>query len=724
MYLRLTESAEKIGGANRMIQETIRLIDRERFTILPCFIINRNRSESRQDEHGDLCGLPSFSLYGKRGFDACLLDRLGRLVEDHEIEVIHSHDYKSDLYAVLLKRKNPHLKLMTTLHGYIRNTFKSRVYVWLDRQLMRFFDRIIAVSSKTADEVKPAWKDKVTLLHNAIDLEKWAKEKETENDDVFCVGFAGRISREKGWEDFVRVAARLAQYEGDYRFRIAGEGPRLKRMQERVDALGMTDRFEFLGPVSDMISFYESLDALLAPSRSEGMPVAQLEANAMEVPVVATRVGGVEDLIDEGRNGFLADAGDVDRLTERVRELKNDPELRLRMGRNGRAVVEDRFSLRDKVMQLESIYTDLVREEIEVEFIDSIDRLREIEGAWMDLLKQSESNDLFLVPEFFHAWWAHCAEGYSLYFCALWKMKRLEGLVPLYKKRTGVFRVLNFTGQPSLADRMDLILRKGSERDCIGAWAKWLCSRKDWDLLELKNMAPFSRNAQLLQSALEALGSDNLLQEDSRYPYIRSDSHPDFDAFVKSLGRGARRSFEKTAKRISSQGDIEWSFTDRYDEALIDAMIELDAEKSRRGAAGRAFFRSAEKTAFLKAFLRSIEGRGMFRIYTYRMMRQLLSHLLVFQYNNKVLAYQIAYDPVHTKMRPGIQSLFNAIRDMFDEGVGEFDLLKGDESYKTGLAAQSRQSFKLLGFRKSLLSRSLYLYFRFIKPMMRRKKRL
>src|SRR6185503_16362756 len=126
---------------------------------------------------------------------------------------------------------------------------------------------------------------------------------------------------------------------------MVGDGPDREQLERRAHELGVVQHTLFLGYQEDVAPWYAALDALVLPSANEGTPVSAIEALATGRPVVATRVGGVPDVVREGEDGFLVEVGDVEAMADRLALLANDPELRARMGGAARTRVLERYAV-------------------------------------------------------------------------------------------------------------------------------------------------------------------------------------------------------------------------------------------------------------------------------------------------------------------------------------------------------------------------------------------
>ena len=141
---------------------------------------------------------------------------------------------------------------------------------------------------------------------------------------------------------------------------MVGDGPDRVLLEQRAHELGVARDTVFLGYQEDVAPFYAAFDALVLPSGNEGTPVTVIEALAAERPVVATRVGGVPDVVRDGEDGFLVEAGATDDLADRLGRLARDPALRARMGKKGRERVLPRYAVDRLVDDVDELYRSLL----------------------------------------------------------------------------------------------------------------------------------------------------------------------------------------------------------------------------------------------------------------------------------------------------------------------------------------------------------------------------
>jgi glycosyltransferase involved in cell wall biosynthesis len=178
--------------------------------------------------------------------------------------------------------------------------------------------------------------------------------------DAFVVGWVGRMTAVKRTQDVMRTLRTLVANGVDAYLCLVGDGPDREDLERYGHELGVIKRCLFFGYQEDVSRFYDAIDVLLLPSVNEGTPVSAIEALAAGKPVVATRVGGVPDVVREGVDGFLVDVGDVATLADRLAELAADPKRRARMGAEGRARVLERYAVARLVDDVDRLYRSLL----------------------------------------------------------------------------------------------------------------------------------------------------------------------------------------------------------------------------------------------------------------------------------------------------------------------------------------------------------------------------
>jgi len=226
-----------------------------------------------------------------------------------------------------------------------------------------FIDHVVAEHSGMEQWLRDGgWpSEKITVIPNGIELEQFQPAvRRREPAAKFVVGFFGRLSEEKGPDLFIEIATQLRHRE-DIEFTIAGGGPLAEKIRKSI-ASRFLHNVRFLGFV-DAGEYLPSCDVLVVCSRLDGRPNSVMEAQAMGVPVIASRVGGLTEMVSEGRTGLLVDSEDVRGFVRAILDLRSDKALYEEMRKSARHWAEQRFSLRGSVDQYAKLLRDLTRRE-------------------------------------------------------------------------------------------------------------------------------------------------------------------------------------------------------------------------------------------------------------------------------------------------------------------------------------------------------------------------
>lgn len=297
-------------------------------------------------------GIESHLIPCRGQVDRTVGSKIRQLSHALHVDVVHAHGYKADVYAWMALRGST-TPLISTCHTWYDNNLAVRLYGALDRFLLKQFDAVVAVSDEVRDRllragVAPA---KVSIIRNGIDLrpflhaEQARRQRQTQTTGASLrIGLVGRLAPEKGVDLFLRAAAETAQAFPDASFVIAGDGPDRGSLERLIEELGLQGRASLLGRTDDMIGFYGSLDVLVSASRQEGLPIALLEGMASALPVVATAVGAVPQVVRDGQTGILLPPGDPSRLSVAVQQMLRDDHLRSNLGKAAQHLIADEFS--------------------------------------------------------------------------------------------------------------------------------------------------------------------------------------------------------------------------------------------------------------------------------------------------------------------------------------------------------------------------------------------
>ncbi len=358
------------GGPDKTILRGSALADPSRCEITVCYLRDGQDASYRLDQVASTLPVDYVEVRERGSLDPGIWRQVRELVRRRRIDIVHSHEYKTNLLALLLSKAEPVVALATA-HGWVGRHPRERfVYYPADRLVLSHFARVIAVSSDIRDRLVGAGADpeRVTVLLNGIDPGAFRRDRAKEaavraslglapSDTV--IGSVGRLEAEKNYDGLIYAFARLPR-AWPLRLVIAGDGSWRPWLERQIEELGLGGRVRLLGHVSDVASLHHAFDLFVQASHAEGTPNAVLEAMALETPVVATTVGGTADLIRNDIDGLLVPAGDIEALTGAMCAALADRAAAARRAASARARVEGDFSFESRVRQVEAIYEDLM----------------------------------------------------------------------------------------------------------------------------------------------------------------------------------------------------------------------------------------------------------------------------------------------------------------------------------------------------------------------------
>jgi glycosyltransferase involved in cell wall biosynthesis len=226
-------------------------------------------------------------------------------------------------------------------------------------------DVVVAISDHARDRLRAidaSGEARIEVVHCGVDLRVYdgrpARRGPTAPLRLLTVA---RLERRKGIETLLGALARLAGGEPAIELTIVGDGPDRDRIVRRAAELGVDGAVTMAGAVAEdeVTRFYERADAFCLPSSAEGVPIVLMEAMASRLPVVATAIAGVRELVRDGESGLVVPAGDDLALADALRRLIDDPELGARLGENGREAVAAEFSLQRSAERIEALFVEL-----------------------------------------------------------------------------------------------------------------------------------------------------------------------------------------------------------------------------------------------------------------------------------------------------------------------------------------------------------------------------
>jgi len=358
-----------LGGVEYHVCDIVREIDRSTFEV-SCASDNSDYISWLTAITNDLpivtyqLHASSRSLYGELRFIASIF----RLIRKTRPDVIHAHKFRGSAYAALVSIFFGTVKVVSTLHwfpSFSSDSFKRRhtvkpayvacAHLLIDQNIVQSAPALAYLRTRLLIPMK-----KIKLLRNSIHNGALYAHMHPamHSHSIICVA---RLSKEKRIGDLIRAFARVIAILPSASLLIVGDGPEALQLHGLARSLGVETRITFTGEISreDVPAHLSKSAIFCLTSQLESMPYAIMEAMTLGLPVVATRVGGIPDMVDDGKGGILTTLGDIDSLATALVSLLRNPKCARDMGQYNKEVAKKLFDSRTNMTILETIYRNL-----------------------------------------------------------------------------------------------------------------------------------------------------------------------------------------------------------------------------------------------------------------------------------------------------------------------------------------------------------------------------
>ncbi|MDD5226838.1 MAG: glycosyltransferase family 4 protein [Candidatus Omnitrophica bacterium] len=364
----------ELGGAQKQLLSLIRRLNRDRYNL---FLFTA-QDGLLMEEALSIVGLSLHrSKYLKRSVDP-LRDLLAmiemtRFIKKNKIDIVHTHSSKAGIlgrWAGILTRVK---MIIHTVHGWSFNDFQMpffrKLCVGLEKLSARFTDKIIVVSHHDKQKglrFKIGTDSRYSLLRYGIDRAQFGMKDPSVrselgiSDDALVIGTIACFKPQKALEDFVKLAFLAKQVFPRVRFLLIGDGVLREKIEKLIEKFDLSSQFILAGWRKDVPRLLSAMNVFTLTSLWEGLPVAVLEAMVSQVPVVATRTGGISEIVMEGETGFLVPCHDMSSMLEKVCVLFRDVSLKNRIIQSAKQRVNEKFDTETMVKAHEDLYQRLI----------------------------------------------------------------------------------------------------------------------------------------------------------------------------------------------------------------------------------------------------------------------------------------------------------------------------------------------------------------------------
>lgn len=356
-----------VGGLEYVVINLLKGLNRDKYQPSVCCFDTLGSIADALNGYADV-----YLLKRKPGVNYSYPFKLAVLLKREKIQILHTHNSTAYFYGAIAGIIAHVPVVIYTEHA--RDIFPNIKVRIVERMLSMFVDRIIVVAEVLKENlVKHEWfnPSKITTIYNGIDENKFTKVREA--DDVksilgfsknnHVIGIIGRLDPIKNHKCLIKAVHLVNKRFPEAKLLIIGDGSYRHELELFVKEQGAGEHVFFLGTREDVPQLLNAIDIFVLCSISEGMPVTLLEAMATERPIVATKVGGIHEIIEHGREGILVESNNHELLAEAIADLLAHKDKAMRLGSSARKRLKERFTLAAMIEKYEEVYDDSIKRE-------------------------------------------------------------------------------------------------------------------------------------------------------------------------------------------------------------------------------------------------------------------------------------------------------------------------------------------------------------------------
>jgi len=347
-------------GAERWILALAKHLNKDNIRCDLAVTLEENSQDLELVKHyKEKCG-DTFEIPMSGRFDLKVIDRLVKLIKDRDIDIIHTHGYKSDILGVWAAKKAG-IKSIVTPHGFENaKDIKLRTFIWLGCKSMKFADKVVPLSKQLCqDSLRHGVKENsLVYIQNGVDLSEVEEQRIkplSRDDNEKRIGFVGQMISRKNIFDILDIFDELQSKHKNLKLVLLGDGEQRPELEEYAKKRVNHENIEFLGFRDDRLELLQGFDLFVMTSTLEGIPRCLMEATAMGIPVAAYDIAGIDQLITHEKSGLLAKLGDKKTLSQYWERLLFNKDEATIFADNAREFVNYHYS----AQRMANEYTDL-----------------------------------------------------------------------------------------------------------------------------------------------------------------------------------------------------------------------------------------------------------------------------------------------------------------------------------------------------------------------------
>jgi glycosyltransferase involved in cell wall biosynthesis len=304
----------------------------------------------------------------KKAYISVILQAI-KEVRRKRINIIQTHGFKPNMIGLFVKFVT-RTKWLCFMHGTTCENIKVKIYHFVDRFIQRFADRVVLITEAQRNKIFRGQDiSRVTVVHNAVDVRKPVRMSQNRKpldqilklpESALKIVVVARLSPEKGIDVFLDAFAELTSTIRNASAIIVGDGNHRSLLEQKAQTLLIDKSVHFVGYSATPGDFMIDADVIVLPSRSEGMPNVALEAMALGKPVIATAVGGMSEIIKNGKSGLLVSPDDPNALAFAMKKLFRNKSLADKISLGGYLRIQEKFAVKFRCEKILSLYRDLL----------------------------------------------------------------------------------------------------------------------------------------------------------------------------------------------------------------------------------------------------------------------------------------------------------------------------------------------------------------------------
>jgi glycosyltransferase involved in cell wall biosynthesis len=347
-------------GAERWVLALAKHLNKDKIRCDLAVTLEQNSQDLELVKHyKQKCG-ETFEIPMSGRFDLTVINKLVQLIKERNIDIIHTHGYKSDILGVIAAKKAG-IQSIVTPHGFENaDDLKLRTFIWLGCKSMKFADKVVPLSPQLCDDSRRhgVKEQRLVYVQNGVDLSEVEEQRllpKAINSNEKRIGFVGQMISRKNIFDILDIFNDLSNKHQNLKLILLGDGEQRAELELYANKLTHNNKIEFLGFREDRLELLQSFDLFVMTSTLEGIPRCLMEATAMGVPVAAYNIAGIDQLITHEQSGLLAKLGDKETLSKYWEKLLFDIDYATELTNNARDYVNEHYS----AQRMANEYTDL-----------------------------------------------------------------------------------------------------------------------------------------------------------------------------------------------------------------------------------------------------------------------------------------------------------------------------------------------------------------------------